>query len=302
MAFLERFFSDEQRTLDAGVRATLPGDTLRLSAGTTYYQQAGPGHGRPVVLIHGFSVPQFIWDPTFAALAAAGLQVTRYDLFGRGYSDRPRLPYDQGLFIRQLAELLDALQLPQADLVALSMGGPLAAEFAFRFPKRVGRLALIDPAGFELGLPVAVQALRLPLVGELALGVLGRFGRRSLIESMLTDFYQPSPATLDYFVPRYQEQMQYHGFKRAVLSTFRRGLLDQDLQVYQRLGQSGKPVLLIWGEHDQTVPFHHHQTFQQLVPQTEFHAIPGAGHLPHFERPELVNPLLVEFLSRPVSF
>lgn len=298
MAFFERFFRDEQRRLDAGVWEALPGEVVRLSDGATYYQQVGPARGRPVILIHGFSVPQFIWDPTFDALAAAGLHVIRYDLFGRGYSDRPLQPYDKALFMRQLAELMDALKLPRADLVALSMGGPLAAEFAFRFPKRVAKLALIDPAGFELGLPPAVQALRLPLVGELALGVLGRFGRRSLIESMLTDFYQPSQVMLDYFVPRYQEQMQYRGFKRAILSTFRRGLLDEDLQVYQRLGQGGKPVLLVWGEHDQTVPFHHHQTFQQLVPQAEFHAIPAAGHLPHFERPELVNPLLVEFLAR----
>lgn len=298
MAFLERFFSDEQRRLDAGVWEALPGEVVRLSDGVTYYQQVGPARGRPVILIHGFSVPQFIWDPTFDALPAADLHVIRYDLFGRGYSDRPRQPYDKALFMRQLAELMDALKLPRADLVALSMGGPLAAEFAFRFPKRVAKLVLIDPAGFELGLPAAVQALRLPLVGELALGVLGRFGRRSLVENMLTDFYQPSQVTLDYFVPRYQEQMQYRGFKRAILSTFRRGLLDEDLQVYQRLGQGGKPVLLIWGEHDQTVPFHHHQTFQQLVPQAEFHAIPAAGHLPHFERPELVNPLLVEFLAR----
>ncbi|MCW5879217.1 MAG: alpha/beta fold hydrolase [Anaerolineales bacterium] len=297
MAFLERFFRDEQRRLDAGVREALPGDVVRLSDGATYYQQAGPPRRQPVILIHGFSVPQFIWDPTFDVLTAAGLHVIRYDLFGRGYSDRPRQPYDKALFMRQLADLMDALKLPRADLVALSMGGPLAAEFAFRFPKRVAKLALIDPAGFELGLPAAVQALRLPLLGELALGVLGRFGRRSLIESMLTDFYQPSQVTLDYFVPRYQEQMQYRGFKRAILSTFRRGLLDEDLQVYQRLGQGGKPVLLIWGQHDQTVPFHHHQTFQQLVPQAEFHAIPAAGHLPHFERPELVNPLLIEFLA-----
>ncbi|MCW5875769.1 MAG: alpha/beta fold hydrolase [Anaerolineales bacterium] len=299
MSFLERFFADEHQVLDARVRETLPGETARLSDGVTYYQQAGPRNGRPVILIHGFSVPQFIWDANFEALAAAGLRVVRYDLFGRGYSDRPGLPYDKALFVRQLAELMDVLKLPQADLVALSMGGPVAAEFAFRFPKRVRRLAFIAPAGFDLRLPAAVRWLRLPLLGELALGMLGRFGQRSLLEGMLADFYQPSQEALDYFVPRYQEQMKYHGFKRALLSSLRRGMLDEDLELYRRLGEAEAPVLLLWGEHDQTVPFSHHGTFQQLVPRAEFHAISEAGHLPHFERPDLVNPLLIEFLTRP---
>ena len=75
-----------------------------------HYELEGPADGQPVVLVHGFSVPYYIWDPTFPALAAAGLRVLRYDLFGRGYSDRPDLPYTMELFVRQLKDLLEALQ------------------------------------------------------------------------------------------------------------------------------------------------------------------------------------------------
>ena len=47
--------------------------------------------GCTVVLAHGFSVPYFVYDPTFEFLTQAGFRVLRYDLFGRGFSDRPQV-------------------------------------------------------------------------------------------------------------------------------------------------------------------------------------------------------------------
>ncbi len=298
MAFVERVLYGERQRLGRENRAHLPGTLAQLSDGKTYYETDGPAKGTPVVLIHGFSMSSFIWDPTFAALAAAGFRVIRYDLYGRGWSDRPETRYDKALFVRQLAELLDALKITQASLVSLSMGGVVAAEFAFRFPKRVQRLSFVDPAGFDLGLPPAVKAVFWPGIGELLLGVMGRMGRQTLLESMLADFYQPTPEAVASFSQRYFEQMKYRGFKRALLSSLRSGMLDEDLQLYERVGVGGKPVQLIWGEHDETVPFRHAQTFLALVPQAEFYPIPETKHIPHFDRPEVVNPLLVEFLGR----
>ena len=68
------------------------------------------------MLIHGFSVPYFIFDPTFNFLTKAGWRVLRYDLFGRGFSDRPHVRYNIDLFVRQLKELLDALNIKRVKL------------------------------------------------------------------------------------------------------------------------------------------------------------------------------------------
>ena len=57
---------------------------------------------RTVVLVHGFSVPYYIWDSTTTALAAAGYRVVRYDEYGRGLSDRPNVDYTADLYDRQL--------------------------------------------------------------------------------------------------------------------------------------------------------------------------------------------------------
>jgi len=297
MSLIDRLFAGEHFVLDARVRQTLPGKTAWLTDGITYYEEAGQQSGQPVIFIHGFSVPHFIWDRTFPALAAADFRVLRYDLFGRGYSDRPRLRYDKALFVRQLAELMDAVGFQETDLVSLSMGGPIAAEFAFRFPKRVHKLAFIDPVGFDLSLPLAVKLLYVPVLGEIILGLLGHFGANTLLDAMLNDFYAPTQEARDYFVPRYAEQMKFHGFKRALLSTLRSGLLDEDLDLYRRLGVSHKLVSLIWGRQDRTVAFRHSQTFRHLVPQTQFHPIEQAGHIPHFEKAQDVNQILIGFLQ-----
>jgi pimeloyl-ACP methyl ester carboxylesterase len=294
---LDRLFVGEHLILDARVRESLPGRTAWLSDGVTYYETAGSESAQPVIFIHGFSVPNFIWDRNFTALAESGFRTVRYDLFGRGYSDRPRISFDKALFVRQLADLLDALKIERADLISLSMGGPIAAEFAYRFPKRVRKLVFLDPAGFDLELSLAVKLLNVPALGEIILGLLGLLGTRTLLETMLNDFYSPTQDAKDYFIPRYQEQMKYYGFKRAILSSLRSGMLDEDLQLFRRVAGMGKPVMLIWGKEDQTVPFKHSAKFMQLVPQAEFHAIDQAKHIPQFERPEIVNPLIINFLS-----
>src|SRR5436853_3980596 len=75
------FADPEKRALDAAARAGMPGQFAQLSDGYTHYELSGPadGNDRVVVLAAGFSVPYYIWDPTFKALTAAGFRVLRYD-------------------------------------------------------------------------------------------------------------------------------------------------------------------------------------------------------------------------------
>ena len=284
----------ETQTLDDAARAALPGEFVALPAGVTHYEIDGPADGAPVVLVHGFSVPCYIWDPTFEALAAAGFRTLRYDLFGRGFSDRPRVKYTLDFFADQLRDLLVALDFPApVNLVGLSMGGPITLRFVDRFPQRVKRLALIDPAGFPLRTPWYMRLILLPGVGELFFGLLGP---RFLLRSMAEDFF--SPREIGYFLERYKEQMRYRGFLRAILSTLRGDALGDQRALYRRAGELGLPVLLIWGCHDRTVPFAYSHEARALMPQAKFYPVEDAGHIPHYERPEVVNPLLVEFLQR----
>lgn len=246
-----------------------------------------------VVLVHGFSVPYFIYDPTFQFLTQSGFRVLRYDLFGRGFSDRPASSYNMDLFVSQLATLLDALRFTRpVSLIGLSMGGPIAATFTVRYPELVNKLILIDPAGARpVSLTPMLKVARLPFVAE---AVLRLAGTESIVKSAAKDFFDP--ALVEHFISRYRIQMEFQGFSNAILSTIRNGMLDSFLHVYKALGKLDKEVLLLWGRNDMTVPFEHSFDLQAVLPKAEFHVIKNTGHIPHYEKPDEVNPLLLEFL------
>jgi pimeloyl-ACP methyl ester carboxylesterase len=287
-------YRGETEILDEAARTAAPGSFVQLTDGCTHYELGGPQAGRAVVLVHGFSVPYFIWEPTFQALTGAGFRTLRFDLFGRGYSDRPRARYDLDFFTRQLEELLEALKLERVTLIGLSMGGPIAAAFTAHQPARVRGLALVDPIGFEpLGLSAWLRAALLPGVGELALGLLGN---ERLLKSIAADFFDPEQIGM--FQEQYRVQMKYRGFKRAILATMRHGALEGFPQVYRRVGELGMPVMLIWGEQDRTIPLQNSRAILQAIQRTAFHAIENSGHIPHYERPDLVNPILIDFAGK----
>lgn len=286
-------YTGEIHTLNDATRTNLPGEFVQLSDGVTHYEIGGPEKGPSVVLVHGFAVPSFVWEPTFQTLQKAGFRVLRYDLFGRGYSDRPAVDYDMRLFRRQLKELVNALGIETPmSLIGLSMGGPIVLAFTERHPKRVSKLILIDPAGFPVPLTRMARLLLLPGAGELLLGL---FGNESMLKSLAKDMYDPK--MVDHFTERFRPQMQYKGFKRALLSTMRKGMLGDFSALYRRIGEKSPLAMLIWGCEDQTIPFAHSQYVIQAIPNIHFFPVEKAGHIPHYEQPELVNNRIVGFLS-----
>jgi pimeloyl-ACP methyl ester carboxylesterase len=283
----------EDEALDAEARAGAPGGFVDLADGRTHFVLEGPEAGMRVVLVHGFSVPLYIWDSTAAALTGAGHRVLRYDLFGRGYSDRPRVRYDADLFDRQLTGLLDSLGWHDpVHVVGLSMGGLVAATVAGRHPARVRSLTLIAPAADP----------RSAVHGLLKVPLLGRWVWQTevvpdLADGQLGDFAEPDrwPGWPD----RYRAQMRYRGFGRALLSTLREAEGVSTDSVYAQAARAGVPVLLIWGTGDRVVPFANSEGVRRALPDARFVPVERAGHLPHMERTDVVNPLLLEFLGSP---
>jgi len=287
-------YFDENRDLDESTRKEAGGSFIKLTDGTTHYELSGPENGKTIVLVHGFSVPCFIFDPTFDFLTKAGFRVLRYDLIGRGYSDRPKTAYKIDLFIRQLRDLLEALNLPQVNLLGLSMGGPITASFIDQNPQVVDKFILIDPAGAKrVTLSLLLEAVKLPIFGELALGL---FGSGSMVKGIASDMFDPE--LVEHFQAQYKIQMQYKGFKYAILSTMRNRMLESFAETYARVGKLKKPTLLIWGKNDATVPFKNSSEILKAIPHAEFHPIENCGHIPHYEKPEIVNKVLLEFLSK----
>ncbi len=278
------------------IRAAIDaGDFAELTDGVTHYHIAGPASGQPVVLIHGITSPSFIWDEQVDSLTGAGFRVLRLDLYGRGYSDRPRIHYTAEVFDRQVLELLDKLGIDRpVDLLGLSMGGAVAVHFMDRHPERVRRFALFAPAGFPLHVPMKYRIMKAPLLGDWIMAAIGD----QTITAGLPNTVPGNLVRSAEFIEKYMDCMQYKGYKRALLSTLRHNPVLGLREVYRRVGQGPHRGILFWGTADHVVPFQHHELVEAAMPGIEFYAVEGADHLANYEQPEAVNPLLVEFLQQ----
>jgi pimeloyl-ACP methyl ester carboxylesterase len=277
----------ERRELDDEARALAPGGFVELTNGQVHFELAGRGDSPVVVLVHGFSVPSFIWEPTAEVLVSHGFRVLRYDLFGRGYSDRPDVAYDRTLFVEQLGELLVELGIEEpVDLVGLSMGGAVVASFTFAYPKKVDRLVLVDPF---VG-PADAGVVGVPGLGDYLAVV---FIARTLPNRLAGYFYDPEK--VPNWEGRFREQMCYRGFRRALLRSIRQFMAEDFSGLYAEVGSLGKPTLLVWGRHDRTVPFVHSDRVAHLL-GAKLLVVEESGHAPHLEHPEVFEPELIGFL------
>lgn len=281
----------ETKVIDDAARAGAPGALMNTGAGRTYYEVAGPADGRVVVLVHGFSVPSYIWEPTFQMLASAGYRVVRYDLFGRGLSDRPDAAYDGPFYDAQIDGLLDGLRVTgPIDLVGLSFGGFVVAHYASRHPDRIRSLTLVDPTTTRRVLPWYLAA---PGLGPYLFQVMAVPG---MAEGQTGDFLHPE--RFPGWVERYRPQMQYDGFGRALYrSALAQTQVDFD-GYYDAIAKAGLPVLLVWGRHDRTLPIANAEPVRQRIPSLRFVVVEDAGHLPHMEQPAVFTPQFLAFLEQ----
>jgi len=287
-------FNEESKTLDNETRHNLPGQFIKLSDGYVHFELSGPEKGSLVILIHGITSHYFLWDDLSQGLIKEGFRVLRYDLYGRGFSDRPDVNYNEQLFVRQLLELLSALKIKEpVDLVGSTMGGAIAVIIAANNPEKVNKIVLINPAGYPSNFPLAGCIVRLPVVGDYLTYAFGNI----LIRNSLKDYFYKLDR-FPQFLEKYNEQTKYIGFKRAILSTLRNFDLDDQKASYETVGKQKRQVMLIWGMQDKIYPIGNSEKVRAAIPGTEFHTLNGTGHIPNYEAPEKVNSLIVEFLKR----
>ena len=128
------------------------------------------GRGFPLLMLHGSGPGVSAWANwrlVMPELAEAS-QVIAPDLAGFGFSERPKgYDYTMDHWVEQAVGLLDALDIPQADLVGNSFGGALALALTIRHPQRVRRLVLMGSVGvpFEITPGLVREIVRFVLIG-----------------------------------------------------------------------------------------------------------------------------------------
>src|SRR5580704_17770690 len=104
------------------------------------------GRGPVLLLIHGIGDSSDTWRPVIEELAQDHTVIAP-DLLGHGRSEKPRADYSVAAYANGMRDLLSVLDVDQATVVGHSLGGGVAAQFAYQFPERCERLVLVGSGG-----------------------------------------------------------------------------------------------------------------------------------------------------------
>jgi pimeloyl-ACP methyl ester carboxylesterase len=266
------------------------------------------GHGPLAVLLHGFPETSYAWRKQIPALAER-FRVVAPDLRGFGESDKPTRvrDYRVGHLTADVVGLIHALGEDRAHVVGHDWGGAIAWATAQAHPESVERLAVLNaphPAVFLREMRrLSRQLLRswyilffqLPRLPESVLlrdgaARIGRVLRNSAIGD--TAFSEAD-------LLEYRRAFSLPGTATASLSYYRAAFRDIVAGTLpDPKGSIRAPTLLIWGEKDIALGIDFTHGLERFIDgELRIERLPNASHWVNEERPELVNRLLIEFLS-----
>lgn len=274
----------------------LPIRTVLVSGQRIAYLDSG--NGPPVILVHGFGGSMWQWEYQQTALSIAHRVVT-VDLLGAGLSDKPDIRYTPTELVEFFRGFMDALGIQRASLVGNSMGAGLAIGMALTYPDRVDRLVLID--GFpdhvreKLASPLIKRAVdsRVPAwLASLGNWLVGRGLTRTVLRELVHNPSLLTPAVLD----RSNQNRKTPGLVHALM-TLRTNLPLWEDGFARRLGELRQKTLVLWGAEDRLFPQHVGRNLHAAITGSTFVLVPEAGHIPQWECPDVVNPILLQFLQ-----
>lgn len=268
------------------------GHFTKLSKGSVHYEFEGQSNNKGhVVFITGGGSGYYCFDKNWTPVMDSGFTVLRFDFYGRGLSDRPEIEYTLDVFTDQLEELLDSLNIHDpVNLVCLSMGAMVGIDYTIKHPDRVNKLVLIDPAALNSN--KKNWMISTPVVSQMLMTM---YWFPRAVEKQMSEFHKPD-AVADY-ADKLREQTQFKGFKRSMRSTWLNAMtVNQEEELYE-IGKMNKPVLLFWGKYDPLTPIKLNEHYKKAIPHLRFVEVDKAGHVSNYERPDIVNPELIRFLS-----
>ncbi len=245
-------------------RAGVKSDYVESGGYRLHYFEASPagGAGTPLVLVHGLGARGEDWAAMIPGLAAQGFHVYVPDLLGYGRSPKPDVDYSISLEEQMIAQFMQTMHVPRADVGGWSMGGWVAMKMALDHPEMVDRLVIYDSAGTYF--PATWEP---DLFTPVDLAGLGK------LVAILSPKARPLPNFAAEAALRKLEGNAWVLRRSMASMTSGRDLLDF------RLYQISQPMLIVWGAQDELIPLSVGEAIHKNVPQSVLNIVDGCGHL-----------------------
>jgi len=249
-----------------------------------YLDPVGP-NGNPVLMLHGLGVDGSSWVLQFPALIDAGFRPIAVDVPGFGKSPYGNSYWSIQRIANDIASFLDDIKVSTVHVIGLSMGGTIAQQLSFDFPRFVSKLVLANT--FSVLRPSTLKGWmyflqRFILVHTLGLPAQAKFVADRIFPNRdQVEFRKEMIRQISIADPR-----AYRAAMRS-LGTF---------NSQRRLKEINIPTLVITGLKDTTVLPAHQAQLASWIPGAHHAVIPDAGHAASIEKPDDFNKILVDFL------
>ncbi len=259
------------------------GRLVPTSFGSTFVRISGSPDAQPLVLLHGAGATSLMWAPNVGAFAAECrvFAVDQIGEYGRSVCTKPTASTAD--LLRWLDELFDGLQLNGGlDLLGLSYGGALAAQYALHQPARLRKLVLLAPGNTVLRQTLAFWVRVIYLMLD------GRRGLPSFFRWIFADMLRRDPAWVDEVVEQTRLNFQSVVPHRPPMPPV---LRDEEWTGLK------PPSLFLVGANEKIYSAKAAvRRLGRVAPQITAEIVPGAGHDLSVVQSEIVNRRVLEFL------
>jgi pimeloyl-ACP methyl ester carboxylesterase len=260
------------------------------------YRRAGEGPA--LLLLHGIAGCSETWVPVMTLLQR-DYTLLAPDFLGHGGSAKPAGDYSLGNYAAGMRDLLDVLEIERATVIGQSYGGGVAMQFAYQFPERCERLALVDAGGLGREVSWLLRYVTLPgaeyvlpalfwaPIRDCGNSLLSFLHDRGIRSARATEMWRAFSSLTD--------PANRAAFIRTMRAVINPG--GQAVSAMDRLYLAEQmPTLIVWGDRDKIIPVSHAYQAHEAIPHSRLEIIEGAGHFPHVEEPSRFVEILVDFL------
>lgn len=256
-----------------------------------HYIDIGISTAMPVILIHGFPFSHKMWMlPGGQTEALAGTyRVIAYDVRGHGESEVGDGMYSIEFFADDLLGLMEHLNIQQATVLGLSMGGYIALRAIQKKPERFKALILCntradaDSNEAKIRRAAAIRAIKTN-------------GPKIFAQEMVKNLFAPQSFETKQTAVKFIESTIERTAPLALCGT--ELALASRIDSTPSLSSINVPTLVMTGELDAIAPPEIAKSMKENIPNAEFFVIPQAAHLSNLENPEEFNKHLTEFLAK----
>ena len=259
---------------------------VKVNGVELFYEFHGPEGGELLILNNGVFMNTASWAFQLPDLAKR-YRVLAYDMRGQGQSEHPASDYSLEQHGDDLAALMDALGLPKAHMVGTSYGGELNLVMGIRYPERCQSLTII--ASVSHSEPLLVAMIERWLIAA-RLGDGPQFFRLIYADTYSESFLANRPDLIPMAEARYA-QLDLPAAARLIESF-------QRFNVRADLGKIKVPTCIASAEQDILKPRRYGKIMHGAIAGSEFHLIPGSGHVAVLEKAAEVNTIILGFLAK----